>query len=183
MGWLDLIPRCGNLYIGGLHALYQKPDLFSRAGITHIISVLDFDIYEAGAFSQYKHMHIKLDDDPNVNLLQHFSETSDFIEKALDEGGAVFVHCAMGKSRSATICAAFLMRKYGLTVDQALVQICEGRPVCDPNPGFKSQLLVWRRMVETKSEEEKQGVYEQWVRERFTGDWWTWDRRHRESKM
>jgi dual specificity phosphatase 12 len=30
MGWVDQIPRCGKLYIGGLHALYQKPDLFAK---------------------------------------------------------------------------------------------------------------------------------------------------------
>ena len=120
MGWVDLIPRAGKLCmypsrynlkllkatdslipldIGGLHALYQKPLMFKDAGITHILSVLDFDIYEAGAFKQYKHLHIRIDDDPNENLLQYFQESNQFIEQALDDGGGVFVHCAMGKSR------------------------------------------------------------------------------------
>ena len=80
MGWVDLIPHAGKLYIGGLHALYQKPGMFEQAGITHILSVLDFDIYEAGAFKQYKHLHLRLDDDPNENLLQHFPESNKFIE-------------------------------------------------------------------------------------------------------
>lgn len=73
--------------------------MFKDAGITHILSVLDFDIYEAGAFKQYKHLHIRIDDDPNENLLQHFQESNRFIEQALDDDGGVFVHCAMGKSR------------------------------------------------------------------------------------
>jgi dual specificity phosphatase 12 len=183
MGWVDLIPRCGNLYIGGLHALYQKPDLFAKAGITHILSVLDFNIYEAGAFSNYTHLHIRLDDDPNENLLQHFRECIDFISKALDDGGAVFVHCAMGKSRSATICCAYLMEKWGISPDQALIQVCEGRPVCDPNPGFKSQLIVWGKMVKAGSQKEKDEIYELWVKERRTASWWDWDRRYRESKL
>lgn len=89
MGWVDQIPRAGKLYIGGLHALYQKPDLFKQAGITHILSVLDFDIYEAGAFKQYKHLHIRLDDHPDENLLQHFNETNRFIDDALNGGGGV----------------------------------------------------------------------------------------------
>ena len=109
MGWVDLIPRAGKLFIGGLHALYQKPDLFQRAGITHIVSVLDFDIYEAGAFKQYEHLHLRLDDDPNENLLQHFPESNKFIEDALSNGGGVFVHCAMGKSRSPPVAVAYLM--------------------------------------------------------------------------
>lgn len=125
MGWVDLIPRAGRLYIGGLHALYQKPDLFQQAGITHIVSILDFDIYEAGAFKEYKHLHLRLDDDPNENLLQHFPESNKFIEDAIASGGGVFVHCAMGKSRSATVAVAYLMHKYKLSPGRALAQVCE----------------------------------------------------------
>ena len=142
MGWVDQIPRCGKLFIGGLHALYQKPDLFHAAGITHILSVLDFDIYEAGAFKEYKHLHIKLDDDPNENLIEYFKETNQFIEDGLASGGGVFVHCAMGKSRSATVCCAYLMQKYNISPHRALSQVCEGRPVCGPNAGFMEQLEV-----------------------------------------
>lgn len=136
MGWVDKVPRTegGGLYIGGLHALYQRQDLFRQYKISHIVSMLDFDIYEAGHFKDYKHMHVRIDDDPNENMLEHLKATNDFIENALSNGGAVFVHCAMGKSRSATIVVAYLMRKYGKTPDDALSQLCEGRPVCEPNP-------------------------------------------------
>ena len=127
MGWVDQIPRAGKLFIGGLHALYQKPDLFQQAGITHIVSILDFDIYEAGAFKEYKHVHIRVDDDPNENLLEHFPETNKFIEDALAGNGGVFVHCAMGKSRSATVAVAYLMQKYDLSPGRALAQVCEVR--------------------------------------------------------
>lgn len=34
---------------------------FKQAGITHILSVLDFDIYEAGHFKEYTHLHIRID--------------------------------------------------------------------------------------------------------------------------
>jgi dual specificity phosphatase 12 len=183
MGWVDLIPNAGKLYIGGLHALYQKPDLFDRAGITHILSVLDFDIYEAGAFKQYRQLHIKLDDDPNSNLLQHFPESNKFIEDALSSGGGVFVHCAMGKSRSATVAVAYLMHKYGISPHRALSQVCDGRPVCSPNPGFMEQLEVYSHMLDTKSDAEYDQIYQKWLKERFTGEWWTLDRRYKESKL
>jgi len=183
MGWVDQVPEAGKLYIGGLHALYQKPDLFERAGITHILSVLDFDIYEAGAFKQYQHLHIRLDDDPNENLLQHFEEANNFIEKALSGGGGVFVHCAMGKSRSATIVCAWLMRTYGISPLKALVQLCEGRPVCSPNPGFMEQLEIYSHMLKAESSAKSDSIYKKWLEERYTGDAWTWDRRWRESKL
>lgn len=177
MGWLDQVPRAGNLFIGGLHALYQKPDLFHKAGITHIVSVLDFDIYEAGAFKQYQHLMIRVDDDPNENLLQHFGQTNDFIDEALRGGGGVFVHCAMGKSRSATIVCAYLMRTYKLDPKAALEQVCEGRPVCSPNPGFMEQLAVFYNMLQADDEVAAGKVYAAWVKGRWTGDWWTWEKR------
>ncbi|EMC97963.1 hypothetical protein BAUCODRAFT_120879 [Baudoinia panamericana UAMH 10762] len=183
MGWVDHVPRAGNIYIGGLHALYQKPDLFERAKITHILSVLDFDIYEAGHFKEYTHLMIRIDDDPNQNLLQHFEQTNAFIESALSSGGAVFVHCAMGKSRSATVVCAYLMSKYNLTPGKALEQVCEGRPVCSPNPGFMSQLEVYSRMLKAGSREESAAIYREWLRDGFKGDPWVWDKRGREVKL
>ena len=104
MGWVDKVPRAGNLYIGGLHALYQRQDLFKEYKITHIISALDFDLYEAGHFKEYTHIQVKLDDDPNENFFthtNHFRDTNDFIEAALSNGGAVFVHC----KRSPSVCS------------------------------------------------------------------------------
>lgn len=157
--------------------MYQKPDLFHKAGITHIVSVLDFDIYEAGAFKQYQHLMIRVDDDPNENLLQHFGQTNDFIDEALRGGGGVFVHCAMGKSRSATIVCAYLMRTYKLDPKAALEQVCEGRPVCSPNPGFMEQLAVFYNMLQADDEVAAGKVYAAWVKGRWTGDWWTWEKR------
>ena len=177
MGWVDRVPRAGKLFIGGLHALYQKPGEFKSNGITHIVSVLDFDIYEAGAFSEYQHIHIRQDDNPNENLLQHFKRSNTFIEEALSSGGGVFVHCAMGKSRSATIVCAYLMGKYGLTPKEALAQVCEGRPVCDPNPGFMEQLAIYHRILQAKDEGEADQIYRTWLDERYIGDPWTWEAR------
>ena len=177
MGWVDQVPRAGKLYIGGLHALYQKPDLFDKAGITHIVSVLDFDIYEAGAFSNYKHIHIRQDDDPNENLLQHFKRSNSFIEEALSSGGGVFVHCAMGKSRSATIVCAYLMGKYDLTPTEALAQICEGRPVCSPNLGFMEQLEIYSQILKASGDAKADQIYRNWLDQRYIGDPWTWEAR------
>jgi dual specificity phosphatase 12 len=116
---------------------------------------------------------IKLDDDPNEVLMKHFSETNAFIDAALSRGGAVFVHCAMGKSRSATVVIAYLMWKYGATPEAALKQLCEGREVCDPNPGFKEQLKVYERMLHAKDEAEQQRIFQKWLDTRYTGTWYS----------
>ncbi|KAI8932282.1 hypothetical protein NX059_010479 [Plenodomus lindquistii] len=191
MGWVDLVPRTGRLYIGGLYALYQT-DLIAAAGITHVLSVIDYDPLLQEKFQHLKHYHIRADDHPNADLLQYFEDGVRYIDCALSgkskggggeegEKGGVFVHCAMGKSRSATLVVAYLMWKYGMDATSALEQLCEGRPVCDPNPGFKEQLEVWGRMCKVESREEKRRIYEEWEKTRFTGEYWEWDERRRRT--
>ncbi|KZM24936.1 uncharacterized protein EKO05_0002701 [Ascochyta rabiei] len=192
MGWVDQVPRAGKLYIGGLYALFQT-DLIRAAGITHVLSVIDYDPLLQDRSSHLKHFHIRAEDHPNEDLLQHIPEAVRFIDEALSEvkqiqstegnvhrdgaedAGGVFVHCAMGKSRSATLVVAYLMWKYHLDSDTALKQLCEGRPVCDPNPGFKEQLLVWEKMCKSKTDRESKIIYEDWEKTRFRGEFWEWD--------
>jgi dual specificity phosphatase 12 len=180
MGWVDQVPRARKLYIGGLYALYQT-DLISAAGITHVLSVIDYDPLLQDRFKHLQHLHIRADDDPNENLLQHFDHVVKYIDAGLQEGG-VFVHCAMGKSRSATLVVAYLMWKDGKGMAEALGQLCEGRPVCDPNLGFKEQLLVWRKMLDARSDEEKKEIYAKWEKHRFRGEWWEWEARYKGLK-
>jgi protein-tyrosine phosphatase len=40
---------------------------------------------------------------------RHFERCLKFIAQALLDGGRVLVHCFAGKSRSATVCAAYAM--------------------------------------------------------------------------
>lgn len=89
----------------------------------------------------------------------------------------------MGKSRSATIVCAYLMRTYGVSPDEALEQLCEGRPVCSPNPGFMEQLRVYHRMLQSSDDRAADKVYQSWLKDRFTGDAWTWESRGAQSKL
>jgi dual specificity phosphatase 12 len=187
MGWVDLVPRAGKLYIGGLYALYQG-DLIDKAGITHVLSVIDYDPLLQDKFRHLKHFHIRSEDHPNTNLLQYFPQAVAYIDSALNkEDGGVFVHCAMGKSRSAALVCAYQIWKHDLTPETALEQLCEGRPVCDPNPGFKEQLEVWRSMCMVggegeDNEREKKRIYEEWEKSRFTGEVWEWEARLKEKE-
>lgn len=54
----------------------------------------------------------------------------------------------MGKSRSATICVAYLLHRQpnALTPERALAIVRKGRPLCEPNPGFMAQLALYHQM-------------------------------------
>ncbi|KAI0123523.1 protein-tyrosine phosphatase-like protein [Xylariales sp. AK1849] len=174
MGWLDRIPRAGNLYIGGLGALNQT-DLIQRAGITHVLSIIDYDIEAKERLQGMNHLHISAEDRPGENIIQHFESANTFIEDGLRDDGGVFVHCAMGKSRSATAVCAYLMWKYGVSPNDALMQVCEGRPVCEPNAGFMEQLEVYYQVLKAKTKVEKVKAMKHWDETRYRGESWEWD--------
>ena len=55
----------------------------------------------------------------------------------------VLVHCAMGMSRSATMCIIYLMRKFRIDWKLAFDIIKMRRNVIDPNEGFVSKIIEY----------------------------------------
>lgn len=124
----------------------------------------------------------------NVSLQEHAPAPTD-----PSKPGAVFVHCAMGKSRSVTAVLAFLLWKYphryGLTpsmldphqrapavemarkaVQAALDWVRRTREIAEPNPGFMQQLEMWvmMKMPTAGGDEavERHPIYQRWIWER-----------------
>ncbi|KAL9083524.1 MAG: hypothetical protein Q9159_005716 [Coniocarpon cinnabarinum] len=163
MGWVDQVPGAGNLFIGGLYALRRRESI-KQTGITHVVSVLRWPLEEE-LVRPYKHLQIDVDDEDEENLLEHFAATNRFIEDALQAGGSVLVHCAMGKSRSATIVVAYLMNKYRMAPFEALRHLQEARGVCEPNEGFMQQLHAYYAMG-APADVEGNASYHRWLYKR-----------------
>lgn len=56
-----------------------------------------------------------LEDDNEADISLCFEGIVRYIKQKIDSGIGVLVHCHAGKSRSATICAAYLVAKEGLS--------------------------------------------------------------------
>ncbi|KAI4242250.1 MAG: hypothetical protein L6R40_004121 [Gallowayella cf. fulva] len=146
---LDRVPGDAHLYIGGIFTLKRKEAL-KEANITHVLSVLTLPL-DPALFEGYKHLAIDVDDDEDADLIQHFPASNAFIQEGLDGGGGVLIHCAMGKSRSATAIIAYLLSTSTSaspthTPTTALSLLRQCRPICEPNPGFMDQLHLYHRM-------------------------------------
>ncbi len=53
------------------------------------------------------------------------------------------VHCVAGISRSAALCAAYLIRYEAMTSDEAVQHVRVRRKGARPNAGFLTQLAEW----------------------------------------
>uniref|UniRef100_A0A8C5U3H4 Dual specificity protein phosphatase n=1 Tax=Malurus cyaneus samueli TaxID=2593467 RepID=A0A8C5U3H4_9PASS len=140
-----------NIYLGDAKTTLQS------LNITHILNAADgpYNINTGAKYYadlQIQYYGIEAFDEPSFNLSVFFYDAANFICKALNSSG-VFVHCAMGMSRSATIVLAFLMIHENMTLVDALKTVSAHRNIC-PNLGFLSQL----RDLDIKLNEERRGT-------------------------
>lgn len=162
---MNRIPKAGNLFLGGLRAIDQ-PELLDKHGVSHILSVLEYDHCDYEEFEKYKRLLIQVEDYPGEDLIAHFPRTNAFIEDAVAGGGTVLVHCAMGVSRSSTVVCAYLMYKHRMSPEEALQSIRDHRALCAPNQGFLEQLGVYHEMLTASTDGVANRIYSDWSQKR-----------------
>lgn len=113
--------------------------LRSKYGITHFLSCNGSN----PKLPDFETKVLDIEDEEDEDIMQHFEEANKFIENA---SGRVFIYCTAGRSRSATILTAYLMKNRSLSVEQALDVIREVRDVL-PNPGFMKQLKAYEETL------------------------------------
>lgn len=122
--------------------------LLKRLGITHVLNAAwgkQRNLGMVNTSATYYHnagiefMGIEALDIAVFPLFEHFHVAANFIERALNAGGKVLVHCGEGISRSSTLVLAYLMIKRGFHVQEAVRQVVKYRNIL-PNQGFLLQL-------------------------------------------
>lgn len=80
--------------------------------------------------------------------------------------GAVLIHCQAGQSRSAAVCALYLMHKYRLLAKQAVQLIQKRKPDAQPNDGFLQQLEMYEKVFKKSATPDfSLPEYRQWAME------------------
>jgi len=133
----------GFLWLGNLYAASDEKMMTDR-GITHILGVTQFG--EVAKFldeNKFVYKIIVIHDEVDCDLRQYFDDSFSFIQSCLRDSGRIFVHCNQGRSRSATLVTAYLMRVNKWSFLQALGYLQSKRPSCHPNEGFVQQLIKY----------------------------------------
>ncbi|EAQ87099.1 hypothetical protein CHGG_03718 [Chaetomium globosum CBS 148.51] len=203
------------LYVGGVfginRARLQEHNITHILSVIKYTLNRDDD-----AFRNVEHLSIDIDDMDDQDILVQLPRLVRFINRGLHPGkstpdndnngealstteitpspdsaapsspGAVLVHCAMGKSRSATAVVAYLLWKHPhrfgkakptTTAQQAVAQAVEWvrktRPLAEPNDGFMRQLEIWWDMgcpAGSDDAVEKEPTYQRWLYKREVED-------------
>ncbi|OCT81057.1 dual specificity phosphatase 28 [Xenopus laevis] len=139
-----LLKVTDSLFISNAKAACKK-NLLLEEGVTCCINVSmqqpfpDLDLHT---------LRIPVLDNPLQNLSDHFDQCSDLIESTVSSGGKCLVYCRHGRSRSATICIAYLMKYKNLSLQEAFQVLKTGRPGIEPNEGFWSQLEQYEESLQ-----------------------------------
>lgn len=139
------------LFIGSAGAAYNFSGLVA-ANMTHIVDVTPSVIPRFPGVFEYMHISDVHDYDEiedGDKLAQYFPYSTQYIGKALDQGGKVLVHCSEGRSRSATLIVVYLMQTQGFYRDGALSLIRKTRPIAYPSSSF---MIVMERLERSMRE-------------------------------
>ncbi|CAK7333023.1 unnamed protein product [Dovyalis caffra] len=133
------------LFLGSVGAATNKDALKSK-NITHVLTVANS--LPPSYPNDFVYKVIGVADRGDTNLRQYFNECFNFIDEAKRKGGGVLVHCFVGRSRSVTIVVAYLMKKHGMSLSEALAHVKSKRPQAGPNSGFISQLQDFEKSLQ-----------------------------------
>ncbi|KAG7324736.1 hypothetical protein KOW79_011052 [Hemibagrus wyckioides] len=132
------------IYIGDLYAAKDRPTL-QALNISHVLNAAHgkYNVNTGASFyrgTNITYHGVEAFDSPSFDMTPFFYSAAKFIKSALSTpGGKVFVHCAMGLSRSATLVLAYLMIEEKMTLVEAITAVAKNRNIC-PNSGFLEQL-------------------------------------------
>ena len=130
-----------NIWIGGILALRDLPSRFtvisllSEAKLVHLSKTLLQDCHTQIIWN--------LADKPSSTFL--CSKLIEILFVMDNTSGPILVHCAQGVSRSAAVCAAWLLSHHCCTLQDSLTLIRQASPTASPNLGFIAALKAIER--------------------------------------
>lgn len=137
------------IWLGSEDAAHSDLEILEKHGIKFIL-VAGFGIaalHEKNEDSTIIYKKLKAIDLAAYDITKDVITGIKFIEECLggNEEGNILVHCASGKSRSASICIGYLMWKQNISFEDAKYAVKQKRGIIAPNAGFERQLKEFEK--------------------------------------
>jgi hypothetical protein len=133
------------LYLGSATGARKRKWLQAR-GITHVVNCASM-ILKNWWPEDFKYLSLYLLDGKREDVLCIAYDVLEWIDRAINEGGKVYIHCQQGVSRSTTMVELYLMWKWKMSYRETHNKVKMRRNVASPNPGFIVQLLFWEKRL------------------------------------
>lgn len=138
---MDVTRVLDSLYLSDYVSL--SPSRLTELGVSLVINatyeIPNVDVPDGSV----EFIKLEINDVITANMAQHMDRCADRIHAVRSAGGVALVHCALGISRSVTICLAYLVKYEGRTLREAYFELKKIRPIIRPNEGFWRQLIAF----------------------------------------
>lgn len=119
-------------------------DTLNKHGIDSVVNCAEKHTLTCAEFYPFGWNYLGLDCDDAVSydiLGKHMREFIAFMDKCVGEKKKVLVHCAAGINRSATLLIAYLVRRRGMCLKDAISLCFQKRPIILTNEAFVMALI------------------------------------------
>ncbi len=118
-----------------LGAMPLRSDVAKMAeqGVTAVVNMCQ---EYPGPIEEYRQHHIEQLWLPTVDFnppsIEHVREGVEFIERHVQRGGKIYIHCKAGRARSATVAICYLIRYRNMSPQRAQAHLLACRPHVHP---------------------------------------------------
>jgi ADP-ribosyl-[dinitrogen reductase] hydrolase len=128
-------PYDDGVWLGDMGALRSLPD-----GVDAVVSLCRVGDVDLPAHAEQ--IDVRLIDQPGVNDHLDFVllDTVRLVEQLRREGRTVLIHCVQAQSRTPAVAALYGARLRGISIEEALADVCGVLPDADPIPEFREAL-------------------------------------------
>ena len=143
-----------NLYLSS-ETPAKNLTLLKQLHINHILNLTGFKHhtnelrFKFDYPTEFTILHIKIADEMNVKISDHFDEALRFISDSIDKdrSNRILVHCEAGISRSSTIVIAYLMQYHHQSLKNAYTYVKQRKNNIGPNLNFLKQLIQFEKQL------------------------------------
>jgi len=119
-------------------------DTLNKHGIDGIVNCAEKHTLTCEEYYPFgwRYLGLECDDSANYDIIgKHIDEFTDFMDECIVNKHKVLVHCAAGINRSATLLIAYLVRRRGMCLIDAISLCFQKRPIILTNESFVMSLI------------------------------------------